>query len=193
MSQRIAAIELSGDTARAVVVEATLRKQSVAETLSVTREEEETDEALLERLQERLGGHFDSIAVACDASRVSARLLDFPFGDLRKIDAAVGFELEGQIPYSLDDVALSYLVTERGASRSEVLASIMPRTCLERRLSMFKEAGLEPLVASCRCPDGALPAERRERVAVLSVGQAESHLAFVGGDTYGQPEPCDLG
>ena len=63
MSQRIAAIELSGDTARAVVVEATLRKQSVAETLSVTREEEETDEALLERLQERLGGHFDSIAV----------------------------------------------------------------------------------------------------------------------------------
>ena len=50
---------------------------------------------------------------------------------------------------------------------------------------MFKEAGLEPRVVAS--PAGALmelaPAERRERVAVLSVGQAESHLAFVGGDT----------
>ena len=97
MSQRIAAIELSGDHAHAVVVEATLRKQLLENAVSVTRKEEETDEALLARLQEQLGGHFDSIAVACDANRVSARLLDFPFGDLRKIDAAVGFELEGQI------------------------------------------------------------------------------------------------
>ena len=50
---------------------------------------------------------------------------------------------------------------------------------------MFKDAGLEPRVVAS--PAGALmellPAERRERVAVLSVGQAESHLAFVGGDT----------
>ena len=76
MSQRIAAIELSGDNAHAVVVEATLRKQVVENAVSVSRKEEETDEALLARLQEQLGGHFDSIALGCDASRVSARLLD---------------------------------------------------------------------------------------------------------------------
>ena len=185
MSQRIAAIELSGDIARAVVVQATLRKQSVENAVTVTRQEEETDEALLGRLQAALGGHFDSIALGSDASRVSARLLDFPFGDLRKIDAAVGFELEGQIPYSLEDVALSYLITERGPAKSEVLASIMPRTCLERRLALFKEVGLEPRVVAS--PAGGLmellPAERTERAAVLSVGQSESHLAFVSGDT----------
>ena len=185
MSQRIAAIELSGDNAHAVVVEATLRKQLLENAVSVTRKEEETDEAMLARLQEKLGGHFDSIAVACDASRVSARLLDFPFGDLRKIDAAVGFELEGQIPYALEDVALSYLITERGAARSEVLASIMPRNCLERRLELFKSAGLEPRVVAS--PAGALmellPAERTERAAILSAGESESHLAFATGDT----------
>ena len=64
MSQRIAAIELSGDNAHAVVVEATLRKQLLENAVSVTRKEEETDEAMLARLQEKLGGHFDSIAVA---------------------------------------------------------------------------------------------------------------------------------
>ena len=44
MSQRIAAIELAGDVAHAVVVEATMRKQCLNETVSVHREEEETDE-----------------------------------------------------------------------------------------------------------------------------------------------------
>jgi len=185
MSQRIAAIELSGDVAHAVVVETTMRKQCLSKTVSVHRNEEETDEEMLARLQEELGGHFDSIAVGCDASRVSARLLDFPFGDLRKIEAAVGFELEGQIPYSLDDVALSYLVTERGAARSEVLASLMPRNCLERRLTIFKEAGLEPRVVAS--PVGSLmellPEDEAERVGVLSVGETESHLALVNKGT----------
>lgn len=195
MSQRIAAIELAGDVAHAVVVEATMRKQCLKETVSVYREEDETDEQLLVRLQDLLEGHFDSIAVACDANRVSARLLDFPFGDLRKIEAAVGFELEGQIPYNLDDVALSYLVTERDAARSEVLASLMPRNCLERRLSMFKEAGLEPRVVAS--PVGSLmellPAEHAERSAVLSMGESEAHLALVVRTTLRSARTMRLG
>ncbi|MBT6178669.1 MAG: pilus assembly protein PilM [Deltaproteobacteria bacterium] len=195
MSQRIAAIELAGDVAHAVVVEATMRKQCLNKTVTVHREEEETDELLLARLQELLDGHFDSIAVACDSNRVSARLLDFPFGDLRKIDAAVGFELEGQIPYNLDDVALSYLVTERGTTRSEVLASLMPRDCLERRLTMFKDAGLEPRVVAS--PVGSLmellPPEHADRAAVLSMGHTEAHLALISNATLRSARTMRLG
>lgn len=180
MSQRIAAIEISGDVAHVVAVDATLRRQSLSDTFTIRRKEDEEDAALVVRLREKLVGHYDSIAIACDASRVSARLLDFPFGDLRKIEAAVGFELEGQIPYSLEDVAISYLVTERGAAHSEVLTSLLPRTCLENRLTMFRAAQLEPRVVAT--PVGSLtellPGEHEEMVAVLSIGEFETHLAL---------------
>ena len=42
------------------------------------------------------------------------RYLSFPFSDPKKIAPVVGYELEGQIPFELDEVALDHMILETG-------------------------------------------------------------------------------
>ncbi len=181
MSQRIGAIDFSGDVARGIIVEATLRTAEIASTCRVERREDEDDGSLLARLRDEMTGHFDSLAITGDATRISSRVLNFPFGDLRKVEAAVGFELESQIPGSIDDVALAWTVTERDSSSARVLAATTPKAALDNQLEALKEARLEPRVMTSAA--GALvellPAEAPGQVGVLCLGEGESHFALV--------------
>ena len=182
MSQRIGAIDFTGDVARGIIVEATLRTAEIASTCLVQRSEDEDDASFLSRLRDEMSGHFDSLAITGDATRISSRVLNFPFGDLRKVEAAVGFELESQIPGSIDDVALSWTVTERSSNSARVLAATTPKATLLAQLEAFKDARLEPRVMTSAA--GALiellPADVSGEVGVLCLGEGESHLALVG-------------
>ena len=50
----------------------------------------------------------EHIACAIPGDRLSTRRLEFPFRDRKKLLQAVPFEMEGQIPFDLDDVVVDW-------------------------------------------------------------------------------------
>ena len=127
MSQRLAAIDFSERSARIVSANVTLRKAELTSAVTVLREsQDETWGDFLARVHDALPDRTDSVVVGSDSKRMSVRILEFPFSDLRKVDAAVEFELDGMVPYGIDDVAPSWDVTDK--SRSLPIIQPLPKT-----------------------------------------------------------------
>ncbi len=188
MSQRLAAIDFSERGARIISANVSLRRVELTSAQTVNREpDEETWDEFLCRVHDSLPERTDSVAVGIDSKRMSARVLDFPFSDLRKVDAAVEFELDGMVPYGIEDVAIAWDVTGKSSKSTRVVASVIPKDLLEQRLEECENAGLRVRVL-CG-PGNSLgevlftvhPELRNEKksIAVLAVGATESHFVVL--------------
>ena len=180
MSTQLLAIDLSFARARVVVIEGSLRRSEVKEVFVVEREEGEEELAYLRRLREQLPEASDSLIVSSDPAQVSTRLLRFPFTDVRKVEQAIDFELDGQVPYDIDDVATAWHVVDRGADHTEVLCAVMQKERLAQRLEALEHSGLDarimthPAVALSEL----LPAREQQGtpMGVLYLGEEFTHL-----------------
>lgn len=83
-------------------------------------------------------------AIAVPVHHVSGRLVTLPFTQQTKWDAALPSELEGQIPFELDDVVIDGALVEREAGQSRVLAAALPKTTLRGRLDEAARGGVDP-------------------------------------------------
>jgi general secretion pathway protein L len=76
------------------------------------------------------------------------RSLTFPFGDRKRIEKALTFEVEDAVPFELDQVALGHLLLGRpGTKKGEethVLCLMVPRAELGRHLELLSRAGIDP-------------------------------------------------
>lgn len=87
---------------------------------------------------------------ALGGDRLAVRRLQFPILDVRKVEAVIPFELEGEIVSPLEDVVFDYEFLPRvnGAgereSGSRVLAVAALRDDVAAALAMFKLAGAQP-------------------------------------------------
>ena len=93
----------------------------------------------------------------------SMRTLTFPFSDVRKIEQAIPFELEAEIPFDIDDVVYSWTVLgkkrvqrievsgEVSAPETEVLVCFAQRDDMEAHLDLLAERAhtTGELVAAC--------------------------------------------
>lgn len=83
---------------------------------------------------------------------VSMRTLQFPFSDRRKIEQALPFELESEIPFDIDEVVFSWNVLndssavqgDEEAAMTDVIVCFVRRDSLERHLALLEEAGIDP-------------------------------------------------
>ena len=180
MGQHIIAVDMSTRVARVVVIEASLRSASL---LDVQTVELAGDKSLHEKWQavyDVLPKPIDSLIVNCEAKTASTRLLSFPFADARKVANAIDFELEGQIPYALSDVAATWGIIERRAAATEVLTAIVPKAPLLAHLSALSEVGLEAravVLAPVALGEFLSAGPGDEPEAILCLGASESHLA----------------
>jgi type IV pilus assembly protein PilM len=76
----------------------------------------------------------------------SARRLSLPFSDPKKIRRAVPFEVEAQVPYSLEEVVLDYQVLETGTAGADVLAGLARRDLLARHMETLEAGGVDPRI-----------------------------------------------
>ena len=88
----------------------------------------------------------DHVIVSLAGDRVSTRRLGFPFRDRRKIGPAVPFELEAQVPFDLDDFVIDWQIVSEDKERSEVAATLAPRSEVKLLLEILGEAGIDPRV-----------------------------------------------
>lgn len=181
MPQNLVAIDLSPKRARIVEIEASLRRSRVSATYSVPLDPEAEPAVRWAQIRAELRRTPETLIVGVDPQAVSTRELRFPFNDMKKVEAALDFELESQIPYDLEDVVTTWTVTHRGGDGVRMLAAIAPRDAVVEALEAMGESQLEP--RSVALPAAALAElvgpTNVDPTAVLSLGSQQSHLAVV--------------
>ena len=86
----------------------------------------------------------EHVVVSLAGDRVSTRRLSFPFRDRRKIGPAVPFEVDAQVPFDLRDFFVDWEIIGEQAGRTEVTATLAPRSEVALLLDTVREAGLSP-------------------------------------------------
>jgi Tfp pilus assembly PilM family ATPase len=142
-------------------------------------------EALREGLT-RVSSHA-TLYLALPGDNLSIRALDLPFTDQRKIDQVIGYELEGEIVHSLDDVVFDHVTVRSGDEGSAVLAVAARRDAVAAWLGALREQGIDPralyaapvVYHALTIDDPAAEGDVGRVPAILDLGHARTNL-FVG-------------
>ena len=82
--------------------------------------------------------------LAVPGDQLSLRVLELPFSDSRKIDQVVGYELEGQIVHSIEDVVFDHLVVGQRPEGATVMAAAARREDLAALIASAEDHGVHP-------------------------------------------------
>ena len=82
---------------------------------------EESVNAALQGILDEANTTWDSVIVGYPQQRISSRVIELPFGGLKKIDQSIEFEVEGVLPVELEKVLMDYHVLKTSKESSEVL------------------------------------------------------------------------
>lgn len=151
----IIGIDLGTSAVKATVLEGRLSRPTVKDTVSRPVPHDGTGQVTLEaRLAAAVAliGDLDdfgttTLTVGYPAEAASLHAVTLPFSDRDKIDQTLPFELEGQVPFDLDDFILEHRVLHKsrvkpGASR--VLCVLARRDLVRRLVTTFAKVDAEP-------------------------------------------------
>jgi type IV pilus assembly protein PilM len=130
--------------------------------------------------------------VAMPGDLLSIRTLELPFGDPRKIDQVIGYELEGQIVHALDEVVFDHITVRSSDDGSSVLAAAAKQTDVAAFLEALRAGGIDPRALyaapvayrALTVDDPRADEESGKVPAILDIGHARSNL-FIGRDGAG--------
>lgn len=201
---RLLGLDVGAEAIKGVALESAFRGFAVQETFRV--KVEAGDGPLLDRQKAALASlppgalQADLVAVALPGTMVATHVLTFPFPDQKRIEAALPFELEGVLPFDLDEVVWDYQLCGARDGKTEVLVGVVKKEELARVLGMLAEVGVDPQVVSLPpltfanlWAHGAVPrrssegfsaepgqeSEEEKPVAVLDLGAGRSLLCVI--------------
>ncbi|MFT3914348.1 MAG: pilus assembly protein PilM [Anaeromyxobacteraceae bacterium] len=204
MAQRILGLDLGVAAVKGVLLESayrgwTLVDHGSAPVAPATEGGPDHPARLGAAVQALLAGEawkFDTAVVAFPGAAVSSHQVTLPFTDSRRIAEAIGFEVEGLIPFDLADVAWDWQPLGTRDGKTELLVSVVKKGELAGLLAALQAAGVDPravvpagpalqgLLAAGAVPtllggSGAEPGEPAGADVVLDVG-AERTTVSVG-------------
>ncbi|MEN8160527.1 MAG: type II secretion system protein GspL [Myxococcota bacterium] len=145
LTRRILGLDLGSHAAKAVELRQTLRGVEVTQLRHLLLP------APVPSLGAELGAWIqehdlprENVVVSLAGDRISSRRLSFPFKDRRKIGPAVPFELEGQVPFELDDYFVDWEITGQRKSETEVVATLAAKSEVRTLLEQLGDADLSP-------------------------------------------------
>src|SRR5512139_2424076 len=151
MAQRILGLDLGAHAVKAILVESTFRGYVVAGAASAAlppAAEGETPHArwgaAVKALLADSGLVFDAAVVALPGAGVSSLPVTLPFADPRRIEQTVGFEVEGQIPFDLADVAWDWQPLATRDGKTDLLVAVARKEEVGALLAALGEAGVDP-------------------------------------------------
>lgn len=141
-------------------------------------------------LAEQLGGlRADLSAVALPGLGAASPMITLPFTDVKKIEATLGFEVEGILPFDLEDALYDYQVLSQKDGKSELLVGVLRRDVFVEFLDELRDAGVDPRVVTLPGLGAApllgelagpgLPED--EEIALLDLGFERGTLTIVHG------------
>lgn len=156
MLRRVLGLDLGSWAVKAVELRQTLRGVEVAQLRSLPASVDADDvgddaegTSLAARLARFADLHrlpTDTVVSALPGDRVSGRRLGFPFRDRRRLSQAVPFEVEGQVPFALEDLVVDWEIVGGERGQAEVVADVAPRKDVAEHIALLREAGLEPRI-----------------------------------------------
>jgi general secretion pathway protein L len=90
----------------------------------------------------------DIIVTSLPGTLISSRILHFPFGDRKKIEKALPFELEAHIPFPLDEIVIDYQTARRERSGATIIACAVQKNQLKAYLDLLLDCGIDPRIVS---------------------------------------------
>jgi general secretion pathway protein L len=149
MAQRILGLDLGAHEVKAVLLESAFRGFAVAGAARAPVPGGEAPLAARQGLATRqllagAGLAFDSAVVALPGAGVSSVVITLPFTDLRRIEQTVGFEVEGQIPFDLAEVAWDWQPLGTRDGKTDLLVAVARKEELASAVAALAEAGVDP-------------------------------------------------
>ncbi len=150
-NKSIVGLDLGAHAIKSVQLHPSLRESEPAPLYSMRRDDPFDDgsdpDALSEDVERFLGQHeldLDHVVTAIDGNKISLRRLTFPFRDRRKLNQAIPFAVEGEIPFELEDIVIDWMSLVEVGAGGEVLAALTRRENVASRLAELQMAGVEP-------------------------------------------------
>ena len=146
---KIVGLKIEKGRVAASVVEKGMRQTELKDSFSrAFATDTELVDILREKSREWAGAR---IVSSIPGHRFSQRLLMLPFGDRKRVEKALPFELEDIVPFSLDDVEVDHVVLDRPGAvdkkkEAAVLGIMVPKTVLRQHLDLLASAGVDPQV-----------------------------------------------
>jgi general secretion pathway protein L len=155
MAQHILGLDLGASAVKAVLLESTYRGFAVLDVaraaLAPAAPGDATpllvrqSDALLALLAER-DWRLDVAIAAFPGAGLSSNLVTLPFTDPRRIGETVAFEVEGQIPFELEDVAWDWQAIGTRDGKTDLLVGVVRKVELGAFLAALASAGVDPRV-----------------------------------------------
>lgn len=205
MAQRILGIDIGSYSIKISELTRSLREfeltgyfEQIISASSRLTHEEATAAALRSVVEKHGMTDADLISVNLPGHQVSCRILSLPFGNLKKIDQTIDFELEGQLPVNIEDLLIDYSVLNVGENHSTVLAAYLPRARFMKYLDMLQVAGVDPKYMGVDAIDlsniaqvALVPPE--SSYAILDIGHQKTNLTVMKGDRLQYVRSLTLG
>ena len=97
--------------------------------------------AALTSLKSKLG-RYDELCLVIPSSVVIFKELTLPFTGIKKLKMVVPFEVESQLPFTLDQAVIDSLITREDGHSTDLLVAATKRDLFEQQVNLFKAAGL---------------------------------------------------
>ncbi|MBW2272650.1 MAG: pilus assembly protein PilM [Deltaproteobacteria bacterium] len=147
MMKKVLGLDVGAHSIKAVVLRQTLRGIEAEQLRLQPRGGDDAELAdLLRRFLKLHQLPAEHVVCAIAGERISTRRLDFPFRDRKKLATAVPFEVEGEIPFALEDVIVDWELVGGEGKQGRVVASITQRREISSCLDSLREAAIDPRV-----------------------------------------------
>lgn len=87
---------------------------------------------------------WDAAYAALPGQMVASRLIDLPFGNAKKIEQTLPFEIEGYLPFDMETVVYAAHVIRATKDASQVLVLYTVKSNVASTLTFLSNAGVEP-------------------------------------------------
>ena len=102
----------------------------------------------LQQLSQRYDPTTTRFTAALRQEKVSVHHKVFPFNDRVKINKSLSFEIEEDIPFSIDNAVLDAKITKISGHQAEVLAGAVPENTVRTLIKSFSDANIDLTVLS---------------------------------------------
>jgi len=189
---RILGLDLGSYSVKGILFESNLRGYTTKAYAEVRRAEGDRTETLRAAVHELLTQHpmqADQVIVALPGPALMTHAFTLPFTDPKRLEAALPFEVESQLPFDLSEVLFDYqVVGQKAKTSSDVVVGVVRKEELSWLLGLLTGLKLEPRVIThpgityqnlfLQTPalfDGTSEAEA---VAVVDIGHERTTVAI---------------
>src|SRR6266849_4724083 len=148
---RVLGLDLGSYSVKAVLFESSLRGYQTRGFAEVRRAEGERMQTLRAALTELFQSNpmfAEQVVVALPGPSLATHVIQMPFLDAKRLEAALPFELESQLPFDLAEAVFDYQVASQHEKKSELLVGVVRKEELRALLTVLKDANIDPRIVT---------------------------------------------